>query len=331
MKSIILKLVKIILVISLIILLTYSLFEFLEHRDRQKLFEGKSENIVYSRLGDIYEYDMRHKYLKTIFEAHRTGRYATYPIWSNGNSILFTVQDAAFAARYIGLIGNKGDNFTPVLRINEHAEMPDISLDKKKIAFLCGKWVEQLGRIDYKLCIANVDGTGIKKISDINLYPYKPSWSPDGKKIAFTGFENIDKMKDQEKIKREGMAAMGLNIYIFDIETGITNKIINSGVGPAWSPEGKYIAYFEPIPNSDKADLKLFNISSEEQRTLIKNKIFDGSPLWSSDGKFIFYQRYGLIFFPPEKSIIELYSVEQNKSVQILEVRNKIFGFSVTR
>ena len=164
MKSIILKLVKIILVISLIILLTYSLFEFLEHRDRQKLFEGKSENIVYSRLGDIYEYDMRHKYLKTIFEAHRTGRYATYPIWSNGNSILFTVQDAAFAARYIGLIGNKGDNFTPVLRINEHAEMPDISLDKKKIAFLCGKWVEQLGRIDYKLCIANVDGTGIKKI-----------------------------------------------------------------------------------------------------------------------------------------------------------------------
>ena len=27
------------------------------------------------------------------------------------------------------------------------------------------------------------------------------------------------------------MAAMGLNIYIFDIETGITNKIINSGVG----------------------------------------------------------------------------------------------------
>ena len=59
-------------------------------------------------------------------------------------------------------------------------------------------------------------------------------------------------------------------------------------LGPAWSPEGKYIAYFEPIPNSDKADLKLFNISSEEQRTLIKNKIFDGSPLWSSDGKFIF-------------------------------------------
>ena len=41
--------------------------------------------------------------------------------------------------------------------------MPDISLDKKKIAFLCGKWVEQLGRIDYKLCIANVDGTGIKR------------------------------------------------------------------------------------------------------------------------------------------------------------------------
>lgn len=326
MKSKTTKLMRIIILL-LVIFFLFFIIEIFKKIDKKNL-ESINGEIVYARLGEIYKYDVRHKDSKIIFKTYRTGQYATYPTWLNRN-ILFTIQDSAFANRYIVAIDDKGTHRRVVLKTNENAEMPAISFDMKKIAFLMGSWSEQRGRIVYKLYTSNANGTRIKKISDINLYSYKPSWSPDSKKIAFTGFENVDWRKDQKKITREGMTAMGLSIYIVDIETGITNKIVDSGVGPAWSPDGDYIAFYKPVPFSDRLDFTLFNLKNHHISELIKNKIFEGSPQWTADGKFILYQRYGLILLPPEKSIIEAYSLEQNKSFKLLETPNKILGFSL--
>ncbi len=111
-------------------------------------------------------------------------------------------------------------------------------------------------------------------------------YSPDGKKIAFSaGF-----------IGYSGLA-------LYDTETGQTDLLIVPGKDPAWSPDGRYLAFVRdcpilPVPELASAERVNRHRPFEDEEVWIMNAdgteprrlATGGWPAWSSDAKHIYYQ-----------------------------------------
>jgi Tol biopolymer transport system component len=190
------------------------------------------------------------------------------------------------------------------------------SPDGKKIAVVRGR--KNVEEFLFDLYVMSPQGTDIKRISDINLYLGKPSWSPDSKKIIFTGYGSMKwTTKGDEEISKKGEEGLNIGIFMVDIETGIANKIIDSGFSPAWSPDGRIVAYYEPVPNSNRENLNLFNMESKEIKTIFKAGWFGNSIAWSPDGKYILFPRFKN--FAMGRQFLEVYSLDQKKSFRIVD------------
>ena len=84
----------------------------------------------------------------------------------------------------------------------------------------------------------------IREIEDDGIRPHPPSWSPDGEKLAFVGYEWFAR---QSRMSVWTVGADGSNL----------TRIAFAASGPAWSPDGKRIAMAVPRgPN--KASLYTF-------------------------------------------------------------------------
>jgi WD40-like Beta Propeller Repeat len=269
-----------------------------------KKLHGK---IAFGHSGDIKIFDIYSSSTYTILSTSNTSRFASQPVWGGGsNGLLIAVKDSLSDSSYIARIDNKNTIIPVFINKNKHCDFPSPSLDMRNLAFLCGHWEEKLGRIDYRLSIMNMFDLE-SKFTTVPVLPYRPSWSPNGEDIVAV---DINK-----------------SIILVNSKTGSTKQLCK-GIAPAFSPDGKFIAYFKQIPNSNKSDLMLYDVNANLSTAIIKSKIFDNSPQWTSDGNYILYQRYGFVFLSPEKPIIEAYYIKQRESYKILEVKNKIQGFS---
>jgi len=117
----------------------------------------------------------------------------------------------------------------------------------------------------------NADGTGLTQVTNLSAPPYspptQPSWSPDGKKIAFVTFDLFVVNSDGSDLHK-----------LVDKETNSFSALSM----PKWSPNAKYIACHsgDNIILVDTANRKLTSITG-------KNSIADYS--WSPDGNELAY------------------------------------------
>ena len=100
-----------------------------------------------------------------------------------------------------------------------------------------------------------------------------PSWSPDGKMIAYVSFENRSSA-----------------IYIQDILTGARQRVANNpGINsaPSWSPDGTRLA----LTLSKEGDPEIFilNLASRNLIRITNNRAIDTEPTWSPDGSNIVF------------------------------------------
>src|SRR5262249_46005534 len=125
------------------------------------------------------------------------------------------------------------------------------SPDGRRIAYL-----DYLGLVGSStpLYVVNVDGTGKRRLTGplmVDLGP--PSWSPDGRTIAFTG--------------------RGGDIYTVHADrTGLHKLTHGPGwdVGARWSPDGRQIAFLSgrDDPTHGTLDLFVMNADGSKQRNL---------------------------------------------------------------
>lgn len=180
----------------------------------------------------------------TISEKEKMSMFQDlFPAWSpEGSRIVFS--RCWYKDRGCSL-GRKGDIWVmnadgsgqrPLLEIPGTNEfMPAFSPDATKVAFSSDKEGK------YGLFLVNSDGTGIKRITEAAYDAWAPSWSPDGRTIAFMcNFQspanfpmNFDYHNGNEICT---IAADG---------TGFKRLTDNGDdeIYPAWSPDGKWIAY----------------------------------------------------------------------------------------
>ena len=154
-----------------------------------------------------------------------------------------------------------------------------LSPDGKQICFLR---IENDEREGY-LCLINLDGSNLKKLTNTKALYEGISWSPDQKWIVFK--KNVYNPRLEE-------------ILLVDTTNGACSKI-GQGSYPSWSRDSKMIAFEEDILKGISIvnqAVNIFNIEKRTQNTYLRKKPWGGIIIgvcWSADGKkvFIFTKR----------------------------------------
>jgi Tol biopolymer transport system component len=199
--------------------------------------------------------------------------------------------DVSAAARIVfrgGQWGGDGDIYvmnadgTHVAQLTDTStideDYPAWSPDRTKIAFISDR-----DSANYELYTMNADGSGRQRVTHNSLKKNvgNPSWSPNGRRIAFTG-----------------IGASSWDIYTVKPDGGGLT-ILTSGFGtnrePSWSPDGTKIVYSS---NAGSFDFQIWvmNADGSNPQQLTTFTADEGSgdkePDWSPDGTSIVFDRW---------------------------------------
>jgi len=121
----------------------------------------------------------------------------------------------------------------------------------------------------YQLKVADSDGHN-PQIALRSAQPImSPSWSPDGKRLAYVSFES----KHPE-------------VFIQDMNTSqrrSVSKLPGINGAPAWSPDGKKLAL--TLSHKGNPDIYVLDLASGKRRQLTRSFAIDTEPTWTPDGK----------------------------------------------
>lgn len=114
-----------------------------------------------------------------------------------------------------------------------------------------------------------------------------PAWSQDGKRIGFA--------------TNEPVRQNGFDIVVVSADGTNPHRVTRNELcemGPAWSPGGKWLAFY--AGNDGRHDVYLMRPDGSDRRRVTR----DGGemPSWSPDGRYIAYAWTSLVVIRPDRT-----------------------------
>lgn len=116
----------------------------------------------------------------------------------------------------------------------------------------------------------NADGSGLTNLTNHAGLDRDPSWSPDGRRIAFASDRDGDR-----------------NIYVMDADGSNVDQLTDDSAvegEPDWSPDGSHIVFSRVAGSSTALWLMTSDGSDETQLTHPSSSQRDAQAVWSPDG-----------------------------------------------
>lgn len=154
---------------------------------------------------------------------------------------------------YESITGIKGIAATRILYVNEIKDSQLIST--------------------YKLMLADSDGANEKILLSSSEPIISPSWSPDGKRVAYVSFET-------------GMA----KVFIQEIASGKREAVLSKETqisSPSWSPDGKYLSL--TLYQDGNAEIYILRLRDRTLTRMTNQFAIDTESSWSPKGNKILF------------------------------------------
>ena len=152
-------------------------------------------------------------------------------------------------------------------------DQPAFSPDGERIAF-------RSSRDGGGIFVMGRTGEAIRRLTRRG---FKPTWSPEGREIAFTT-ENAD-LDPQNTV---GLSSL----WIVDVASGQERQVANvDAVMPSWSPHGQRIAYTTrgAIAGSTRLDIWTVDRSGEAAVAVTTDGASNWGPVWAPDGRVLYF------------------------------------------
>ncbi len=156
-----------------------------------------------------------------------------------------------------------------------------------RIAYVTASGIGQ--GTQYALMIADSDGFNPQTVVRSHEPLLSPSWSPDGKKIAYVSFERGNS-----------------TIYIQEIATGAREAVASfRGINgaPAFSPDGRRLAL--TLSKSGNPEIYVMDLASKGLTQITRHYGIDTEPVWTPDGQ-------NLVFTSDRAGKPQVYQVSAN-------------------
>jgi tricorn protease len=206
-----------------------------------------------------------------------------YDLAPNSRRIVFTVH---------------GEVFTAPVEEGDLRQITDSPARDRNVTYSPdGKWIayvsDRSGREE--IYVSAVDGAGEpQKLTELDALKAGYSWSPDSTQIAYTSSDG--------------------KLRVVNLTSKETKEITSSRYGnvsqPAWSPDGKWLAYSK-ADASRVTDIYLVPSAGGEEKKVTFESFSEGSPRFSSDGRKLFFTRNDSTSFSQAAGLpsIQLFSV----------------------
>lgn len=196
---------------------------------------------------------------------------------------------------------------------------------------------------------ANIDGTGVTRLTTTTTNESAPRFSPDGFQIAYHAYEgsngpadiwvmsangtnpqritstaaderNVSWSPDGSKIVYQGNATGKYNLYIYDMQTRESTNLTKSNfndLAPAWSPDGQRIAFHSD--QNGGYEIFMINVDGTGRTDVTEGRwteaiypdwVFDAGRLVFTAGSEGDYQLYAIN--PDAGGFQELFALENN-------------------
>jgi tricorn protease len=238
-----------------------------------------ADAIAFDRIDGVYLYDLKTEQVTKLTVRIRGDLPAVRPRLEKVGKLIQNVGLSPSGARVVveargeilTIPAEKGDvrNLTQSPGVADRD--PAWSLDGKTVAYFSDESGE------YQLHLKSQTGLGETKkyqLGDPPSFYYKPVWSPDNKRIAYT-----DKRK---------------NLWYLDLASGKSTKVDTNPLAlggpptPAWSPDGKWLGYARP-GHSTMGAVFLYSLESGK-----KHQVTDGlsdarNVEFDQSGKYLYF------------------------------------------